>query len=661
MNVQLHRRILMVAAGVLAWSLLVVVPGGDAGPRLGLAGALAQDDFGFDLSGEEKPKKKKKKKTRKRKAGRKKAAAGARAGKGGKQAEEMSLGFEALDVSVKSPEKVAMEKALDKMKDRNYAGAAAAFWDIYNNPKAKQYFQSAEYQLAKALYRLGLYHSALWRFGMILDKGVEHKYFKTSLEWLFFISHKITDQAEVLKDVARYADIEFPKKYRDEFRFLLAKYFYFRALEVEKAGAPAPKPKVKPKKKEPAEDSFGFDLGGGEEAEQQPAAQDDSGGFGLDLDVEKKTGPSALPTDVVGFLSKSKALILQVSEKSKFYPRAKYLEGIILYKQGNHQEAVEAFKQVVRILHPKTGRFRDDALRERAFFQLARTHYEYKQFNFALFYYDRIGRDSEAWLESLFEASWAWFRLGKFQKALGNLITLDSPFFRDEYFPEGLVLKAVTYYENCRYPESNQIVKEFQERFEPLHKELKKLLAQASTPETAYRKLLAIQKAPPRGEAGRMLRRILKLALSDKDLKLLNSSVLELERELRRIHRSKSVFSNSKLAKRLVDYLNERKKGLIKKAGVLTKRRLEQEREYLASLLSQALRIKLENDTAELEVLKRMQASGEEDLGPTLLPYQWTAATDDEKLYWPYEGEFWRDELGTYEYTLTWGCRKQVE
>jgi len=661
MNVQLHRRILMVAAGVLAWSLLVVVSEGDAGPRLGLAGALAQDDFGFDLSGEEKPKKKKKKKTRKRKAGRKKAAAGARAGKGGKQAEEMSLGFEALDVSVKSPEKVAMEKALDKMKDRNYAGAAAAFWDIYNNPKAKQYFQSAEYQLAKALYRLGLYHSALWRFGMILDKGVEHKYFKTSLEWLFFISHKITDQAEVLKDVARYADIEFPKKYRDEFRFLLAKYFYFRALEVEKAGAPAPKPKVKPKKKEPAEDSFGFDLGGGEEAEQQPAAQDDSGGFGLDLDVEKKTGPSALPTDVVGFLSKSKALILQVSEKSKFYPRAKYLEGIILYKQGNHQEAVEAFKQVVRILHPKTGRFRDDALRERAFFQLARTHYEYKQFNFALFYYDRIGRDSEAWLESLFEASWAWFRLGKFQKALGNLITLDSPFFRDEYFPEGLVLKAVTYYENCRYPESNQIVKEFQERFEPLHKELKKLLAQASTPETAYRKLLAIQKAPPRGEAGRMLRRILKLALSDKDLKLLNSSVLELERELRRIHRSKSVFSNSKLAKRLVDYLNERKKGLIKKAGVLTKRRLEQEREYLASLLSQALRIKLENDTAELEVLKRMQASGEEDLGPTLLPYQWTAATDDEKLYWPYEGEFWRDELGTYEYTLTWGCRKQVE
>jgi hypothetical protein len=92
-------------------------------------------------------------------------------------------------------------------------------------------------------------------------------------------------------------------------------------------------------------------------------------------------------------------------------------------------------------------------------------------------------------------------------------------------------------------------------------------------------------------------------------------------------------------------------------AGRLTKRRLEAERDFRSELMSQVLRIKLENDQAELEVLRKVQA-GEIDLGPTLLPYDWTAATDDEKIYWPYQGENWRDELGTYEYTLTWGCRK---
>jgi len=363
---------------------------------------------------------------------------------------------------------------------------------------------------------------------------------------------------------------------------------------------------------------------------------------------------------VVGFLSKAKALILQVSEKSKFFPKAKYLEGIILYKQGNFQDSVEAFKEIVRILNPRKRGFRDDWLREKAFFQLARIHYEHKQFNYALFYYNYINRDSEAWLESLFESSWAWFRINKYQKSLGNLITLDSPFFREEYFPEGLVLKAVTYYENCRYPESNQIVKEFKARYEPLHKELEKLLGKVQSPESYYRQLLAIQKAPPRGKSGKMLRRILKVALADKDLKLLNASVLEIEKEVKRIHKQKAAFARSKVATSMVQFLKKRKAELMKEAGRLTKLRLEQERDFLGGLMSQALRIKLENDTAELEVLKKVEA-GEVDLGPTLLPYDWSAATDDEKLYWPYQGEYWRDELGTYEYTLMWGCRKQVE
>ena len=41
--------------------------------------------------------------------------------------------------------------------------------------------------------------------------------------------------------------------------------------------------------------------------------------------------------------------------------------------------------------------------------------------------------------------------------------------------------------------------------------------------------------------------------------------------------------------------------------------------------------------------------------------YNFTAATDDERLFWPFEGEYWRDELGTYQYTLTKGCRPPSE
>jgi hypothetical protein len=36
--------------------------------------------------------------------------------------------------------------------------------------------------------------------------------------------------------------------------------------------------------------------------------------------------------------------------------------------------------------------------------------------------------------------------------------------------------------------------------------------------------------------------------------------------------------------------------------------------------------------------------------------YRYSVAVADEDLYWPFEGEFWRDELGTFQYTLTKGC-----
>jgi TolA-binding protein len=587
-------------------------------------------------------------------------------------AAQEGLGLESLDVSVKSEAKEALDKALDMMKDEDYADAAIALWELYNNPSAKRLFESAEYQLAKALYRMRMYQSSLHHFGRILEKGSSHKYFKTSLEWLLFISHKVTDQKVVLDYIARYADMDFPKKYKDEFQFLLAKYFYFHAMNLELGKAKSGSNVKDQAKKKDSELGFdlseddstsgglALDLGASDGVAQTSNQTGTEDSFGLDLKDEKQTGPTALPTDVVGFLSKARAMTLQLGENSKFFPRGKYLEGIIFFKEDNHQEAVESFKEVVRILHPKTGKFRDDRLREMAFFQLARVHYGHQQFKYALFYYDRITRDSTNWLESLFESSWAWFRLGNYQKSLGNLITLDSPFFRDEYFPEGLVLKAVTYFVNCRYPESNQIVNEFLRRYQPLHAELEKL-TQPNANKNYFESLLAVQKDATQSLSNRLLRRILKVAMADKDLALLNNSVLEIDREIDRVrHENDAGFSASKVAQRVIRVLNTQRADLVAKADTKTKNRLDAERDFLGDLIAKALRIRLENKDAELQMLKRAKA-GDLDLGPTLLTYDWSAATDDEKVYWPYEGEYWRDELGTYEYTLTWGCRKQVE
>ncbi len=131
-------------------------------------------------------------------------------------------------------------------------------------------------------------------------------------------------------------------------------------------------------------------------------------------------------------------------------------------------------KEVVRVTRPSPDRSAADAkiadaTRDLAFMQLARIHYGARQNRYALYYYGKIERGKPEWLEALFESSWANYRIGQYEQALGNLITLSSPFFRDEYFPEALILKAVIYYENCRYAESTAIVQEFERRYKPVY------------------------------------------------------------------------------------------------------------------------------------------------------------------------------------------------
>ena len=82
--------------------------------------------------------------------------------------------------------------------------------------------------------------------------------------------------------------------------------------------------------------------------------------------------------------------------------------------------------------------------------------------------------------------------------------------------------------------------------------------------------------------------------------------------------------------------------------------KLEQEREELRTLLGNGERIKFETTTKEKEFLEeQLQAGGRRAI---IKKYRYSVAVNDDQLYWPFQGEFWRDELGTYSYTLTKGC-----
>ena len=152
-----------------------------------------------------------------------------------------------------------------------------------------------------------------------------------------------------------------------------------------------------------------------------------------------------------------------------------------------------------------------------------------------------------------------------------------------------------------------------------------------------------------------ILERMLKLALTDKDLKKTNDSILELEDEIDAFGSKGDTFKYSDLSKQL-------HRGASRSSAPRSSRRpaswprasWSTELAELKQLLANGVRIKFETTTKEKEFLEeQLQAGGQ----PAIVKkYKYSVAVADDQLYWPYEGEYWRDELGTYQYTLTKGC-----
>ncbi|HEY0882931.1 MAG TPA: adventurous gliding motility protein GltC [Archangium sp.] len=517
-----------------------------------------------------------------------------------------TMSFEAVDVSGKTGDRQKMDAAITQFKNDQFEPAALAFSEMSQDPNMAGLAVESEYWLAKSLYKLGMYHSSLQMFSKVLARGPSTKFFKSSLEWLFFIARKTVNETVVLDEIARYSNYEFPERFRNEFRYLLARYNLVR---------------------------------------------------GKALDDAEQTGEATKAFDEV------KRLALMIPKGDPFYPRAKYLEGLAYFREGKLETALEAMKEVVRSTRQAEGPMTAEAkqlkaLRELAFMQLARTHYGARQNRYAIAYFEKIERGGVQWLESLFEASWAHYRIGQYEQALGNLITLSSPFFRDEYFPEALILKAVVYFENCRYREALTIIEDFEAIYGPVQEELDVLVNKNMEATEYFNVLDEVRKKNAAGQKLRgtdeILERILNLALTDKDLKKTVDSIAELEGEMDAIGEKGDTFKYSNLSKQLIEQLKNQRQALIGKAGLMAKAKLDFENGQLKTLRANGLRIKFETTSKEKEFLEEMLKAGGQT--SVVRNYKYTTAVSDDQLYWPYVGEYWRDELGTYQYTLTKGC-----
>ncbi len=492
--------------------------------------------------------------------------------------------FAPIDVDAEKATKQDLNEAQRAYKRKDFLRASLILHKIVtrNEIAVSPAEQKSEYSLGKTLYRLGLYQASMTYFGRVVEAGPEHRYYRATCKWLYYLSRKISGDSTMLEKIVKYRPDDCPADFRSELAFLIGQYHY-----------------------------------------QQ------------------------------GDLPHSIEFLRQVDAGSRYFPKAKFLEGMTLMRQGYPQPSIAVFKQLIEAAKGSSQLTEDmKYFSQLATLSIARIYYGMNAFPQAVQYYDSIPLDSPLWLDALFEASWTFFRMNNHEKALGNLLTLGSSFFTDEYVPEAGILKAVIFFSNCNYEKARDALNEFRATYEPLRDEIQGYIASYEDPVELYNYLNKMQDS---GEAiSPRVQQILNAAFQDKSLKRLNAYMRELDREKDLITSSKSSWSKSQLAEEILSDTEFVRSYGVAEAGRLTQQQLQGVVNELNDLLSQAQKIEIEILTAEAVNLENpMRAAGFINHSTSSGPVY---ATDDEHIYWPFTGEFWRDELGYYLYTIKSEC-----
>ena len=465
--------------------------------------------------------------------------------------------------------------------------------------------QVAQYHLAIALYRLKFFQASYGIFSEIADKP-NHLKFAETLLWLSKLATQLPEPADIVERVGKYTG-EAVARFKNpqqidlywQLNYMLGRYKY-RNRQFEEAIT----------------------------------------------------------------------LLNLVDSKSKYFVHAQFFAGISYVQLRKSVPAVQAFQKVVTAIDEGAEGVEDEArMRDLAFLSMARTYYSASikldenntpsidgtKLSAAVKYWNKVDVGSEYWLDGLFEESWAYFMAGDFPRAMGNIHTISAPYFPKSFIPEAEILKAVIYFANCNYPEATTVVARFKAKYEPIRKDLEGVLSRykGENQEEPFFKFLKEVRSgnanlPP------SIKPIVEAALSDRQLLRNIEYVRVLDEEQARFKKAPGSFQSSALGGEVQDGLQLARDLAIRNAGNLARERYQRAVDELAEHMRNGAKILIDIVAAQRNQLDAAITTGQMSKEESKVFGQ--VNPDEEHVLWPFDGEFWRDELGFYRQVVVSRC-----
>ena len=316
-----------------------------------------------------------------------------------------------------------------------------------------------------------------------------------------------------------------------------------------------------------------------------------------------------------GFFQWGNRHFSQIAPDSLYYYRYLYQKALLALYRDQIVEATDLLKQILRSDQP-ARELKDDARKT-----LARLFYEQGQFEEADFMYAQIRKRILQQAENLLERAWAEYRLGNLEKAMGLLYAFEAPSFRDAFKPEYFILKSFIYKDVCHYDKALGVIEEFKSRY------------------GVALEIIYSRQAPGDNHA------LMLYLLNKKQISRTWKFMELLEREKAACQK----FADEALR----SYLDKLYELQIQQSRNILRRQIEEEYEKVANeLLQYEENAHLMEYEIGLDMYKRVYEAHYREA-----PKAQSQADAPKRAVYPFQGEFWNDELADYQVTLPNKCQ----
>jgi tetratricopeptide (TPR) repeat protein len=343
-----------------------------------------------------------------------------------------------------------------------------------------------------------------------------------------------------------------------------------------------------------------------------------------------------------------------VSPASPDYAKSLYLKGLVQVRNQLYRSALDSFQNAILATerndsNPEVG--------DLAYLALARIAYESGDYDAAIYYYRKVPRQSTKLPVAFYESAWTYFVKGDYTRALGTFQALHSPVFDHYFYPELWILEGTAYLNMCRYDLAREAIDMFNKRVASLQEPMQRFMTSMRTPADFYTAVLQTAN----GQKEFLPKRLTAPVLANVDFFNLYRTIQQIEREQRIVQ--DNIAGLGAFGQELAGKLATIRQSRVNEIGIKIQQVLKRLQDELQQYAVKVTEIEVDLQVQEMEridvetqklfgegeeIEKEEEASGEGAI----------AIVGADSMQWPFEGEYWSDEIGSYRSFITEVCTK---